>query len=164
MNSKDEEYMRIAILEAKKAEKIDEVPIGAVVVIDGKIISSAYNLREKTQNAVKHAELIAIEKACEVMGTWRLERAELYVTLEPCPMCSGAILLSRVERVVYGAKDPKAGCAGSLMNLLTDGRFNHQCEVKSGILEEECGMLLSHFFRELRKKKKAGKKQKQASD
>ncbi|MEI5909681.1 tRNA adenosine(34) deaminase TadA [Bacillus spongiae] len=163
MNSKDEIYMELAIAEAKKAEKINEVPIGAVLVKDGEIISTAFNLRESTQNAVTHAELLAIEKACEALGTWRLEGVELYVTLEPCPMCSGAILLSRIDRVVYGAKDPKAGCAGTLMNLLTDHRFNHQCQVVSGVLEERCGALLSSFFRNLRQRKKDEKKQKKGA-
>lgn len=160
MKKNDEFYMSLAIEQAKKAEALGEVPIGAVIVVNGEVIASAYNLRETTQNAVTHAELLAIEKACQKTGSWRLEQAELYVTLEPCPMCSGAILLSRIERVVYGAKDPKAGCAGTLMNLLEDSRFNHQAEVVSGVLEEKCGSMLTEFFRELRKKKKAAKKEK----
>ena len=158
MQLNDEYYMKKAIEEANKARALQEVPIGAVIVKDGEIISTAYNLRETTQNAVKHAELIAIEKACQKLGTWRLEGAQLYVTLEPCPMCSGAIILSRIDRVVYGAADPKAGCAGTLMNLLNDDRFNHQCEVESGVLEQECGGMLSDFFRELRIRKKEEKK------
>ncbi|KMY55933.1 adenosine deaminase [Bacillus sp. FJAT-27231] len=158
MKKNDEFYMKLAIEEAKKAESLGEVPIGAVVVLNGEVIASAYNLRETTQNAITHAELLAIEKACQKVGSWRLEEAELYVTLEPCPMCSGAIILSRIERVIYGAKDPKAGCAGTLMNLLEDSRFNHQSEVVSGVLEEECSNMLSNFFRELRKKKKEEKK------
>ncbi|RJS60992.1 tRNA adenosine(34) deaminase TadA [Bacillus sp. PK3_68] len=159
MKKNDGFYMKLAIEEAKKAAALGEVPIGAVIVLNGEVIASAYNLRETTQNAVTHAELLAIEKACQKTGSWRLEGAELYVTLEPCPMCSGAIILSRVERVVYGAKDPKAGCAGTLMNLLEDNRFNHQSEVVSGVLEEECGSLLSSFFQELRKRKKKEKKE-----
>jgi len=155
----DEYYMKEAIKEAKKAEALAEVPIGAIVVIDGKIISRAYNLRESKQSAVAHAELLAIEKACQETGSWRLENAVLYVTLEPCAMCSGAIILSRVKRVVYGAQDPKGGCAGTFMNLLQDDRFNHQSEVTSGVLEEECGQLLSDFFRELRERRKIMKKQ-----
>ncbi|WP_425429478.1 tRNA adenosine(34) deaminase TadA [Domibacillus antri] len=151
--------MKLAIEEAKKAEQLGEVPIGAVIVKNNEVISSAYNLRETTQNAVTHAELLAIEKACEAVGSWRLEETTLYVTLEPCPMCSGAILLSRVDRVVYGAADPKAGCAGTLMNLLEDNRFNHQCAVISGVLAEECGMMLTNFFRRLRQKKKEQKQQ-----
>ncbi|MBO8178790.1 MAG: nucleoside deaminase [Bacillus sp. (in: Bacteria)] len=152
--------MKLAIEEAKKAEKIGEVPIGAVIVWNDQVISTAHNLRETTQDAVTHAEILAIQQACQKLGTWRLEEAELYVTLEPCPMCSGAIILSRIKRVVYGAKDPKAGCAGTLMNLLTDERFNHQAEVVSGVLEEECGLLLTSFFRKLRERKKKERQKK----
>ncbi|MBS4206456.1 tRNA adenosine(34) deaminase TadA [Lederbergia citrea] len=159
MERTDEYYMRMAIAEAEKAGDMNEVPIGAVMVLNGEVVSTAHNLRETDQNAVAHAELIAIEKACKKLGTWRLEGAELYVTLEPCPMCSGAIILSRIKKVVYGAADPKAGCAGTLMNLLGDERFNHQSEVIEGVLEEECGRLLSNFFREIRKKKKEARKQ-----
>ncbi|WP_408607830.1 tRNA adenosine(34) deaminase TadA [Bacillus xiapuensis] len=154
----DEFYMRLALAEARKAGELGEVPIGAVIVYEGEVISSAFNLRETTQKAAAHAEMLAIEQACEKLGTWRLEKAELYVTLEPCPMCSGAIILSRVARVVYGAKDPKAGCAGTLMNLLEDSRFNHQSQVVSGVLAQECGQILTDFFRELRRRKKAEKK------
>lgn len=153
----DEYFMGLAIEEAKKAESINEVPIGAVIVLDGKVISSAYNLRETEQRSIAHAELLAIDKACRQIGSWRLEDATLYVTLEPCPMCAGAIVLSRVKRVVYGAKDPKGGCAGTLMNLLQDERFNHQVEVTSGVIEEECGVLLSTFFKGIRNRKKQSK-------
>lgn len=146
--------MKMAIAEAEKARTINEVPIGAIVVLDGEVIGAAHNLRETKQNAVAHAELLAIQAACEKVGTWRLENAELYVTLEPCAMCSGAIVLSRVKKVVYGAKDPKGGCAGSLMNLLEEERFNHQCEVRSGVLESECSTLLKDFFKSLRQQKK----------
>ncbi|WP_045519287.1 tRNA adenosine(34) deaminase TadA [Neobacillus niacini] len=155
----DEYYMKEAIKEARKAEVLLEVPIGAIIVIDGKIISRAHNLRESKQSAVAHAELLAIEQACQETGSWRLENATLFVTLEPCAMCSGAIILSRVKRVVYGAADPKGGCAGTFMNLLQDERFNHQSEVTSGVLETECGQLLSDFFRQLREKRKIVKKQ-----
>jgi tRNA(adenine34) deaminase len=155
----DEYYMREAIKEAKKAEDLREVPIGAILVIDGKIISRAHNLRESKQSAVAHAELLAIEQACKETGSWRLENAHLYVTLEPCAMCSGAIILSRVSKVVFGASDPKGGCAGTFMNLLQDERFNHQSEVKSGVLEAECGQLLSDFFRKLREQRRLVKKQ-----
>ncbi len=155
--STEEFYMLEALKEARKAEEMHEVPIGAVIVVDGKIIARAHNLRETTQNAITHAELLAIEMACKVVGSWRLEDAELYVTLEPCPMCSGAILLSRINKVYYGAADPKAGCAGTLMNLLDDERFNHQCEVHGGILEDQCGSILTNFFRNLREKRKAEK-------
>jgi tRNA(adenine34) deaminase len=149
--------MKEAILEAKKAEELNEVPIGAVVVMDGKIISRAHNLREMNQSAIAHAELLAIDKECQEAGSWRLEGATLYVTLEPCAMCSGAIILSRIKRVVYGASDPKGGCAGTFMNLLQDQRFNHQSNVTKGILEEECGLLLKEFFRGLRERKKQAK-------
>lgn len=151
-------FMQLAIEEAKKAEAIQEVPIGAVIVLDGEVISVAHNLRETEQRSIAHAELLAIDEACKKLGTWRLEDATLYVTLEPCPMCAGGIVLSRIKRVVYGASDPKGGCAGTLMNLLTDERFNHQCEVVPGVLEEECGTLLTIFFRELRKKRKEMKR------
>lgn len=154
----DEKYMQEAIIEAKKAEQLEEVPIGAIIVLNGEIIARAHNLRESNQNAIAHAELLAIDQACKKLGTWRLEEAVLYVTLEPCPMCSGSIILSRIKKVVYGAKDPKGGCAGTLMNLLQDERFNHQSEVVPGILEKECGDLLSNFFRGLRQRKKDQKK------
>ncbi|WP_310179093.1 tRNA adenosine(34) deaminase TadA [Neobacillus niacini] len=151
----DEYYMKEAIKEAKKAEELKEVPIGAVIVLGDEIISRAHNLRENEQSAVAHAELLAIDQACHKTGSWRLEDATLYVTLEPCPMCSGAIILSRIKRVVYGAPDPKGGCAGTFMNLLQDERFNHQSEVMNGVLEEECSQLLSSFFRAIRERKKA---------
>jgi len=155
----DEHFMKLAIEEAKKAEALKEVPIGAVLVHDGKVIAKGYNLRETTQRSITHAEILVIDKACEALQTWRLEEAILYVTLEPCPMCAGAIIQSRIKKVVYGAKDPKAGCAGTLMNILQDSRFNHQTEVASGIMEEECGELLSSFFRNLRQQKKEKKQQ-----
>ncbi|WP_041264143.1 tRNA adenosine(34) deaminase TadA [Geobacillus thermodenitrificans] len=150
----DEYYMRLAIEEAKKAEQIGEVPIGAVIVQDGRVIARAHNLRETEQRAIAHAEILAIAEACQATGSWRLERATLYVTLEPCAMCAGAIVLSRIERVVFGASDPKGGCAGTLMNLLQESRFNHQADVTSGVLASECGSLLSDFFRRLRERKK----------
>jgi len=150
----DEKYMHLAILEAKKAREMDEVPIGAIIVHQDELIAAGYNIRETTQSALCHAELIAIKEANEKLGSWRLEDCTLYVTLEPCPMCAGAIVQSRIERVVYGARDPKAGCAGTLMNLLNDNRFNHQTEVTKGVLETECSSLLTDFFRDLRKRKK----------
>ncbi|KRE03016.1 nucleoside deaminase [Priestia megaterium] len=149
--------MRLAIDEALKAKDKLEVPIGAIIVQNDEVIASAYNLRETEQRSVAHAELLAIDEACKKLGTWRLEDATLYVTLEPCPMCAGAIVLSRVKRVVFGAYDPKGGCAGTLLNLLEFEKFNHQAEVVGGMLEEECGSLLTTFFRELRQRKKAGK-------
>ncbi|PYZ91518.1 tRNA adenosine(34) deaminase TadA [Salipaludibacillus keqinensis] len=150
-------YMKEAIIEAKKAEVLGEVPIGAVIVKKGEIISRGFNKREQHQAATAHAELIAIEKACETLESWRLEQCTLYVTLEPCPMCAGAIVQSRISRVVFGASDHKAGCCGTLMNLLDEPRFNHQCPVSSGVLAEETGMMLTDFFRRLRAKKKQKK-------
>ncbi|XBW81721.1 tRNA adenosine(34) deaminase TadA [Bacillus velezensis] len=150
----DEYYMREAIKEAKKAEAKGEVPIGAVLVLHDEIVARAHNLRETEQRSLAHAEMLAIDEACRKLGTWRLEDAVLYVTLEPCPMCAGAVVLSRVDKVVFGAFDPKGGCTGTLMNLLQEERFNHQAEVVSGVLGEECGEMLSAFFRKLRWQKK----------
>ena len=143
-------FMKQAIREARKAMEVDEVPIGAVVVMGGRVIARAHNLRETLQDATAHAELLAIRKACEVLGTWRLIGCTLYVTLEPCPMCAGAIILSRVDRVVFGAKDPKGGACGSLINLPADERFNHRPEVVAGVLADECGDILKKFFRSKR--------------
>ncbi|QHA90024.1 tRNA adenosine(34) deaminase TadA [Bacillus sp. N1-1] len=157
---KDEYFMRLAIAEADKASAIGEVPIGAVIVKEDQVIAAAYNLRETEQRSVAHAELLAIDEACRKVGSWRLSGCTLYVTLEPCAMCSGAIVLSRVERVVYGASDPKGGCAGTLMNLLDDSRFNHQAAVTAGVCEGECGTMLSTFFRHLRLKQKEEKRRK----
>lgn len=157
MNSQEESdlfFMKEAIVEAKKAEEKKEVPIGAVLVLNNEIISRAHNLRETMQSSLAHAEILAIEQACKLQNTWRLENATLYVTLEPCPMCAGAIIMSRIKRVVYGAADPKGGCAGTLMNLLQDERFNHRTELTRGVLEKECGELLSRFFKKLREEKK----------
>lgn len=147
-------YMLAAIEEAKKAEAMDEVPIGAVVVYQGQVIGRGHNLRESTHDPTAHAEIIAIRQAAQMMKSWRLEECSLYVTLEPCPMCAGAILQSRIERVIYGATDPKAGCAGTLFNLLQDSRFNHQTEVILGIEQETCRQLLTNFFQMLRQRKK----------
>ncbi|MDA7028598.1 tRNA adenosine(34) deaminase TadA [Bacillus sp. CLL-7-23] len=155
--TRDEIYMNEAIQEAKRAEEKGEVPIGAVLVLDHEIIARAHNLRETDQRSIAHAEMLVIDRACKKLGTWRLENAVLYVTLEPCPMCAGAVVLSRIGKVVFGASDPKGGCAGTLMNLLQEKRFNHQAEVVSGVMEEECGRLLSDFFRKLRTKKKLAK-------
>ncbi|MFT3657282.1 tRNA-specific adenosine deaminase [Bacillus sp. B01(2024)] len=154
----DEYYMREAIKEAEKAEAKGEVPIGAVLVLHDEIVARAHNLRETEQRSLAHAEMLAIDEACRKLGTWRLEDAVLYVTLEPCPMCAGAVVLSRVDKVVFGAFDPKGGCTGTLMNLLQEERFNHQAEVVSGVLEEECGEMLSAFFRKLRRQKKDTRK------
>lgn len=156
---KDELFMREAMIEARKAEKLGEVPIGAVIVKEGSVIAAGFNEREKTQRAAAHAELIAIEKACEATGSWRLEECTLYVTLEPCPMCAGAVVQARIPRVVFGAADPKAGCCGTLMNLVQDNRFNHRAALTSGIMEEETGAMLTDFFRRLREKKKQEKQE-----
>ncbi|MEG0253929.1 tRNA adenosine(34) deaminase TadA [Vagococcus sp.] len=152
-----ERFMKEALLEAKKAELMGEVPIGAVVVLDGEIIGRGHNVRESSQDATTHAELIAIRDANRNVKSWRLEKAQLFVTLEPCPMCCGGILLSRIDQVFFGAKDPKGGTAGSILNLLQDMRFNHSCYLESGILEEECGSILTNFFRKIRQEKKAKK-------
>nr|WP_312855535.1 tRNA adenosine(34) deaminase TadA [Litoribacterium kuwaitense] len=149
----DEYYMKLAIEQAKQAEQLGEVPIGAVIVQHGEVIAVAHNLREIEQRAVAHAELLAIDKACQHTGFWRLNDAVLYVTLEPCAMCSGAIVLSRIARVVYGASDPKGGCAGTLMNLLQEEQFNHQADVTAGVLRDECGQMLTNFFQNLRRQR-----------
>ena len=154
----DHYYMQMAIEEAEKAAAKGEVPIGAVIVYRGEVIARAHNLRETSQNAVTHAELLAIQEACQKLGNWRLEDTHLYVTLEPCPMCAGAILQSRIPRVIYGARDSKAGCVDSLYRLLNDERFNHQCEVTENVLADECGGLLTQFFRAIRENKKKKKR------
>jgi len=147
-------YMKEAIKEARLAEEKGEVPIGCVIVKEGNIIARAHNLRETEQISTAHAEVLAIEAANQVVGFWRLDDCTLYVTLEPCPMCAGAIIMSRIPKVVYGAKDPKGGCCGTIYNLLKEPRFNHESELIAGVLEEECGQLLTQFFRNLRAKKK----------
>ena len=160
-------FMREALKEAQKAYDQAEVPIGAVVVLNGEIIGRVHNLREKEQDATLHAEIKAIRQANQHLGSWRLEDCELFVTLEPCPMCSGAMILARMKKVVFGAFDPKAGTAGTFMNLLQDSRFNHQVEVEQGILEDECKEILQQFFKGLRernKKRKQEAKQAQQSE
>ena len=152
--TEDETYMKQAIKLAKKAWKIEEVPIGCVIVHEGKVIGRGYNRRTTDKNPLAHAELIAIKKASKKMGDWRLEDCTLYVTLEPCQMCSGAIVQARVKKVVVGCMNPKAGCAGSILNLLQVDQFNHQVELETGILEEECSEMMKAFFRELREKRK----------
>ena len=151
--TQDEKLMLLAIEEAKKAREIDEVPIGAVVVKDGKIVGRGYNRRETGKNALYHAEISAIDDACKKLGGWRLWQCELYVTMEPCPMCAGAIINSRIKRIVYGCSDPKAGSVKSVINLF-ELPFNHKPLYEGGILENECSELLSSFFRELREKRK----------
>lgn len=148
--------MRQALELAKQASDEGEVPVGAVVVCEGKVVGTGRNRREKEKNALCHAEIEAIDNACKTLGGWRLHKCDLYVTLEPCPMCSGAVINSRIKRLVYGAADKKAGCARSVTNLF-DMPFNHKPEVVSGVLEEECSSLLQDFFRELRKSKEKEK-------
>ncbi len=150
MDQPDNYYMDIALEEAEKAADKLEVPVGAVVVQSGQVIGRGHNLREASQDPTSHAEMIAIRAAANEIGSWRLEEADLYVTLEPCPMCAGAILQARLKRVVYGATDPKAGAAGTLYNLLEDERFNHQVELVIGVRAEESSQLLQDFFRQLR--------------
>lgn len=152
----DEIYMKEAIKQAQKAVKIEEVPIGCVIVCDNKIIARSYNKRNSKKNTLAHAELLAINKASKVLGDWRLEDCTMYITLEPCPMCAGAIIQARIKRVVVGSMNMKAGCAGSIINLLQMKQFNHQAELTTGVLEEECGNLLKKFFKDLRNKKKMG--------
>lgn len=155
----EEKYMREAIRQAKKAYAIGEVPIGCVIVCEDKIIGRGYNRRKIEHNTLAHAELIAIRKACKAMGDWRLEGCTMYVTLEPCQMCSGAIVQSRMDRVVVGCMNPKAGCAGSILNLLQMEEFNHQVELQTGVLAEECSEMMKEFFRELRGKNKRMKRE-----
>lgn len=154
MPGTDEKYMREAIRQAKKAYLIGEVPIGCVIVCQDKIIGCGYNRRTIDKNPLAHAELTAIRKASRKMGDWRLEGCTMYVTLEPCQMCSGAIVQSRMDKVVVGCMNPKAGCAGSILNLLQVKEFNHQAELVTGVLEEECSRMMKTFFKELREKKK----------
>ena len=152
--TEDERYMKEAIKQAKKAYALDDVPIGCVIVQDNKIIARGYNRRNTDKNALAHAEISAIKKASKKTGDWRLEDCTMYVTLEPCQMCAGAIVQSRMKKVVIGAMNPKAGCAGSVINILQMKQFNHQAEMENGILEKECADMLSTFFKELREKKK----------
>lgn len=154
MTNQDEKYMKEAIKQAKKAYALGEVPIGCVIVYEGKIIGRGYNRRTIDKNTIAHAEMIAIKKASKKMDDWRLEDCTMYVTLEPCQMCSGAIVQSRMKRVVVGCMNPKAGCAGSILNLLQMEEFNHQVELETGVLEEECSTLMKSFFKELREKKR----------
>lgn len=152
--TQDEKYMKEAIKQAKKAYAIGDVPIGCVIVYEDKIIARGYNKRNKNKTTLAHAELLAIAKATKKLGDWRLEGCTMYVTLEPCQMCAGAIIQARMDRVVIGSMNQKAGCAGSVLNLLQMKQFNHQAEMETGVLGEECSAMLSEFFRELRRKKK----------
>lgn len=150
----DRRYMYEAIKQAKKAEKVEDVPIGCVIVSEGKIIARGYNKRNKKKSTLCHAEIEAIGRATKKLGDWRLDNCTMYVTLEPCPMCAGAIVQARIRRVVIGAMNPKAGCAGSIINLLQMDGFNHKVEITTGIYEKECGELMKNFFVKLRSKKK----------
>ena len=162
--SEDERYMRQAITLANKAAANGDVPIGCVIVYQDKIIGRGYNRRTIDNNTLAHAELIAIKKASKKINDWRLEDCTMYVTLEPCQMCSGAIVQSRMTRVVVGCMNPKAGCAGSILNLLQVEAFNHQAELTTGVLEEECSQMMKSFFKELRKKQKMKKKEQESAN
>ena len=157
---KDIKYMKAAIAQAKKAYALGEVPIGCVIVYEDKIIGRGYNRRNTDKTPLAHAEITAIKKAGKYMKDWRLEGCKLYVTLEPCQMCSGAIVQARIPEVIMAAENPKAGCAGSVMDILNNPDFNHQVKVKKGVLQEECSALLKDFFVELRARNKAEKEQK----
>ena len=154
IQSTDEKYMREALKQAKKALALGEVPIGCVIVHDGKIIARGYNRRNTDQSTLSHAEITAIRKAGKILKDWRLEGCTLYVTLEPCQMCAGAIVQARIPRVVMGSMNAKAGCAGSVINLLQMKAFNHQVEIQRDVLREECSAILQDFFREMREKKR----------
>lgn len=151
-------FMKEAIKQAKKAQKIDEVPIGCVIVMDGKIVARGYNRRNIDNNTLSHAELNAIRKASKKLGDWRLDGVEMYVTLEPCQMCAGAIIQSRIKKVYIGSMNPKAGCAGSVLNLLQVEKFNHQAQVYTGLLQDECSKMLTEFFKDLRERKRLKRK------
>lgn len=155
--TQDEKYMKQAIRLAKKAAVLDEVPIGCIITYQDQVIARGYNRRNTDKNTLAHAEIAAIRKASKKMGDWRLEGCTMYVTLEPCQMCAGALVQSRISRVVIGSMNPKAGCGGSVLNLLQMPQFNHQVEVERGVLEEECSVMLSSFFKGLRERKKLAK-------
>ncbi len=158
---KDKKYMRQALTQAKKAAALMEVPIGCVIVYEDKVIARGYNRRNTDKNTISHAEMNAIRKASKKLGDWRLEGCTMYITLEPCQMCAGAIVQARMTRVVIGSMNPKAGCGGSILNLLEMEEFNHQVDVTRGVLEEECSQMLTNFFRDLRVWKKNQKKLKE---
>ena len=155
--TQDEKYMREAVKQARKAYALGEVPIGCVIVYQDRIIGRGYNRRNTDKSTLSHAEITAIRKASKEMGDWRLEECTLYVTLEPCQMCSGAIVQARIPRVVMGCRNEKAGCAGSVLNILQEPRFNHQVEVTEGVLGDECSNMLKEFFKELRQRLKSEK-------
>ena len=159
-----EKYMKAAIAQARKAYKLGGVPIGCVIVYEDKIIGRGYNRRNTDKNTLCHAEITAIRKASKVMGDWRLEGCTMYVTLEPCQMCAGAIVQSRMDHVVIGCMNPKAGCAGSILNILQMDAFNHQVEITRGVLEEKCSIMLKEFFAELRVRNKKEKELRRAQE
>ena len=161
--TEDEKYMKEAIRQARKAEALGEVPIGCVIVYEEKIIGRGYNRRMTDHSALAHGEILAIKKACRKMGDWRLEGCRIYVTLEPCPMCSGAIVQARIPQVIIGCMNPKAGCAGSVLDLFHQDGLNHRCQVETGILQEECSEMMKSFFRRLREKGKE-KKEREIKD
>ncbi len=154
MEFNDEYYMKEALKAAQDAYDAGEVPIGAVIVHNGKIIGRGFNRRNTEGNPLCHAEIIAINEAAHFMGDWRIEECTMYVTVEPCPMCAGAIVQARIPRVVYGAKNPKAGCAGSVLDVLNEPKLNHQVDVTEGVLKEECAAMMKEFFKRFRKKEK----------
>lgn len=162
--TQEERYMREAIRLAKKAAALKEVPIGCVIVHDGKIIGRGYNRRTIDKNVLAHAEIVAIRKACRALGDWRLEECTMYVTLEPCPMCAGAIVQARVPKVVIGCMNPKAGCAGSVLDMLHEDGFNHQVETEIGLMGDICSQMLKDFFKELREEGKRKKKEAEARE
>ncbi|MCR5232504.1 MAG: tRNA adenosine(34) deaminase TadA [Lachnospiraceae bacterium] len=160
MSTKDEKYMKMAVKLAKKAASMGEVPIGCVIVYEDRVIGRGYNRRKTDKNTLSHAEITAIRKASRVIGDWRLEGCTMYVTLEPCQMCAGAIVQARMDRVVIATMSPKSGCAGSILNLLQMEEFNHQVEITKGVLADECSVMLSEFFTDLRKRLKCEKDEK----
>lgn len=160
MLTKDEKYMKMAVKLAKKAASMGEVPIGCVIVYEDRVIGRGYNRRKTDKNTLSHAEITAIRKASRVIGDWRLEGCTMYVTLEPCQMCAGAIVQARMDRVVIATMSPKSGCAGSILNLLQMEEFNHQVEITKGVLADECSVMLSEFFTDLRKRLKCEKDEK----
>lgn len=153
MKTTDEKFMAAAVLQAKKAYRQEETPIGCVIVYQDKIIARGYNKRNGKKNTLAHAEILAINKAARVLGDWRLEGCTMYVTLEPCPMCAGAIVQARIDRVVIGSMNPKAGCAGSVINLLQMPGFNHRAEITAGVMKDECSQLMKDFFKDLRERR-----------
>lgn len=153
MEDKDVAFMQEALSLAKKAKDLDEVPIGAVIVFNDKIIAKGYNQRNTKKNPLAHAEIQAIEEAAKAIGDWRLEGCSIYVTLEPCPMCAGAIVQARIDKIIFGTRNPKAGCGGSIINILDEPKFNHQVEIVEGICQEECSKILKDFFAEMRNKR-----------